>query len=45
MLSPEALEEYRRMTNIERLKLSLKMTEESIPALFRGNPEDIRSTI
>ena len=41
MLSPETLEEYRRMTNMERLKLSLRLTEESIPALFRGTPEEI----
>jgi len=41
MLSPETLEQYRRMTNMERLKLALKMTEESIPALFRGTPAEI----
>jgi len=41
MLSPETLERYRQMTNMERLKLSLKMTDESIPALFRGTPEQV----
>ena len=39
MLSQETLEQYRRMTGIERLKLSLKMTEENIPAFFVGSPE------
>jgi hypothetical protein len=41
MLSRETLEQYRRMSNMERLKLALKMTEESIPALFRGTPEEV----
>jgi hypothetical protein len=39
MLSQETLDQYRRMTGIERLKLSLKMTEENIPAFFVGSPE------
>ena len=39
MLSQETLEQYRRMTGIERLKLSHKMPEENIPALFVGSPE------
>ena len=39
MLSEETLEQYRRMTCVERLKLSLMMTEENIPAFFGGSPE------
>jgi hypothetical protein len=31
MLSPETLETYRRMTNSERLKLTLQMIDENIP--------------
>ena len=34
MLSKETLETYRRMTPGERLELALRMTQESIPALF-----------
>jgi hypothetical protein len=41
MLSPETLEQYRRMTNAERLKLTLKMIEESLPWLLRGTPEQV----
>ena len=41
MLSPETLEQYRKMTGMERLKLSLQMTEESFPAMFRGTPEEV----
>jgi hypothetical protein len=45
MLSQETLDQYRRMTGIERLKLSLKMTEENIPAFFVGSPETDRAAI
>jgi hypothetical protein len=38
-LSQETLDQYRRTTGIERLKLSLTMTEENISALFVGSPE------
>ena len=39
MLSRETLEEYRRMTPGQRLKLTLQMIEENMPALFQGPPE------
>lgn len=39
MLSRETLESYRRMTNSERLKLTLEMIRENTPYLFRGTPE------
>lgn len=39
MLSKETLEAYRRMTPGERLTLALRMTQESIPALFEGSPD------
>ena len=39
MLSPETLERYRRMTPGERLKLTLQMTRENTPFLFKGDPE------
>jgi hypothetical protein len=39
MLSRETLEEYRRMTLGERLKLTLQMIEENEPALLQGPPE------
>jgi hypothetical protein len=41
MLSQETLESYRRMTPGERLALALRMTEESIPALLEGSPEEV----
>jgi hypothetical protein len=36
MLSRETLERYKRMTPSERLELTLRMIEESIPALLEG---------
>ena len=42
MLSPETLENYRRMTNSERLKLTLQMIDENLPYLYRGTPEQVR---
>jgi hypothetical protein len=41
MLSRETLESYRRMTNVERLKLTFKMIDEAIPYLLRGTPEQV----
>jgi hypothetical protein len=41
MLSPERLEEYRKMTPGERLKMSLRMTRENTPYLFQGEPEAV----
>jgi hypothetical protein len=42
MLSKETLEAYRRMTDSERLKLTLQMIDENIPYLYRGTPEQVR---
>jgi len=39
MLSRETLERYRRMTNAERLQLTLQMIREATPALLEGPPE------
>ena len=39
MLSRETLEEYRRMTPGERLKLTLEMIRENTPYLLHGPPE------
>ncbi len=39
MLSRETLEEYRRMTDSQRLQLTLQMIRESTPALLEGSPE------
>ena len=39
MLSRETLEEYRRMTSGERLKLTLDMIRENTPYLLHGPPE------
>ncbi len=41
LLSPEQLEEYRRMTPGERIALSLKMTAEQWPAMMSGTKEQI----
>jgi hypothetical protein len=41
MLSRETLDEYRRMSNAERVQLTLKMISESIPYLLRGTPEQV----
>jgi len=41
MLSREALDQYRRMTNSERLRLTLQMIEEQTPYLLRGTPEQV----
>ena len=41
MLSQESLEEYRRMSNAERLKLTLQMIRENTPYLLRGTPEQV----
>ncbi len=39
MLSRETLEQYRRMTPGERLKLTLEMIRESTPWLLHGPPD------
>ncbi len=41
MLSPETLEAYRRMTTSERLKLTIEMTQASVPFLLSGDPEKV----
>jgi hypothetical protein len=41
MLSRESLEEYRRMTNAERLRITLEMIRENTPYLLRGTPEQV----
>lgn len=41
MLHPETLEAYRRMTPSERLQLTLKMTRENGPRMFRGTKEQV----
>ncbi len=39
MLSRETLERYRRMTNAERMKLTMQLIEENTPYLFQGPPD------
>jgi hypothetical protein len=39
MLSPETLEEYRRMTPGQRLSLTLQMIREAEPWLLHGPPD------
>lgn len=39
MLSREALERYRRLTNSERLELSIQAMREAMPHLLAGPPE------
>ena len=39
MLSRETLEAYRRMTNAERMALTMQMIAENMPFLLRGRPE------
>ena len=41
MLSPETLEDYRRMTPSERLRLTLEMIRAETPYLLRGTPEQV----
>jgi hypothetical protein len=42
MLSPETLEQYRRMTIPERLKLALRLMEDGIRYLNQGDPELVK---
>jgi len=41
MLSRETLEQYRRMTSSERLRLTLEMIREATPFLLKGTPEQV----
>jgi phage terminase Nu1 subunit (DNA packaging protein) len=36
------MEKYRRMTVNERLALTIKLTEEKLPLLLQGTPEEVR---
>ena len=42
MYSKETLEKYRRMTNGERLAVTLKMMREQFPYLLQGPPEVVK---
>lgn len=39
MLSQKTLADYRQMSNAERLKLALQMTDEALPYLLAGPPD------
>jgi hypothetical protein len=39
MMSQETRERYRRMTNAERLKITLEMIREATPYLLEGPPD------
>lgn len=41
MISREMLDGYRRMTNAERLKLTLEMNREATAFLLKGTPEQV----
>ncbi|MEX2213879.1 MAG: hypothetical protein WD768_07115 [Phycisphaeraceae bacterium] len=41
MLSKEQLEAYRRMTPGMRLHLALEMTDDNLPHLLAGSPEQV----
>jgi hypothetical protein len=41
MLSQETLEAYRRMTNEERLRITLDMIRDAVPYLLAGTPEQV----
>jgi len=41
MLSRESLEQYRRMSPSDRLRLVLDMIREETPYLLRGTPEQV----
>lgn len=41
MLSRETLEQYRRMTASERLKLTFEMIHSETPNLLKGTPEQV----
>ena len=42
MLSRQSLEQYRRMTNSERLRLTLQMIDDETAYLLRGTPEQVQ---
>jgi hypothetical protein len=41
MLSPETLDQYRRMTTSQRLRLTLDLIREATPSLLQGTPEQV----
>jgi hypothetical protein len=41
MLSREALNAYRQMTNAERLELTLEMSRQATSFLLKGTPEQV----
>ena len=41
MLSRETLEQYRRMTPSQRLRLTLQMIRETTPYLLQGTPQQV----
>jgi len=41
MLSRQSLEQYRRMTNSQRLRLTLQMIDDETAYLLRGTPEQV----
>ena len=41
MLSDETLEQYRRMSPSERLRITLEMIEQEIPYLLQVSPEKV----
>ena len=41
MMSRETAEQIRRMSNSERLKMTLEMIRESVPHLLSGTPEQV----
>ena len=41
MLSDETLQQYRRMSPSERLRITLEMIEQEIPYLLQGSPEKV----
>ena len=42
MLSRETLDEYRRMSLADRIRLVMRMIDEQTPALTQGPPELVR---
>ncbi len=42
MLSPEMAEKIRAISNVDRLRMTLRMIDESLPLVTRGSPEVVR---
>ena len=41
MMSRETAEQYRKMTNSERYRITMEMISDAIPYLLRGTPEQV----